>query len=154
MANKPAPAFLFGDSMLYRSKQSFHYLVEAFIISHDANHCICSMFWHDDVCTLCSSLFHVIHFLILKTPMHTHNTHSTWAVSPSQVIQVLYNGTQMSLTATLYYSTLWKKLMRHMHQTCVHKKKLSAHSWNLCIKKEHNYCHSLAYVLHCIYHAS
>jgi len=103
LANKSAPAFLSGDSMPRYSKLSFHSLFEAFIIiSHDISHCICSMLWHANVCMSCSSLFHGTHFLILEVPMHAHNTHCTWAVSPSQGIQALFTGKQMSLTATFF----------------------------------------------------
>jgi len=151
LAYKSAPAFLSGDSMPCCSKLSLHSLVEAFIIiSHDISHCICSMFWYADVCMSRSSLFHGTHFLILQAPMHEHNTHCTWAVSPLQGIQALFTGKQMSLTATFFHCTL------HILHTSSHTKQTVCSQLSPVYTKKsiELQCHSLAYDLCCIYHVS
>jgi hypothetical protein len=73
-------------------------------------------------------------FSIPLSPMHTQNGHCTLALSPSQGIQSLYNGKQMSLTAVFFHSTLQK---HYWGGTCtklvIIQKSPSAHSWALCI---------------------
>lgn len=80
-----------------------HFFVEAFIImSHVISHCICSMY---HILT-CSGRY-VMFFCTSCHPPSDYWWHQcihtcTWAISPSQRIQSLYTGKQMSTTATLF----------------------------------------------------
>lgn len=133
MANNTVPAFLFGDSITCHSKLSLHFLVEA-IICHKVSHCICNIhhvLTHSDVFFKYSSISHY-------PPSDTGSTNAYTALQLFLLHKEFSHCTvaNTSPTATYFHSTLQILSWRG---TCTKhifiQKRLSAHSWDLCIKK-------------------
>ena len=74
-----------------------------------------------------SSPFHVTHPPILLAPTHTHNSHCTSALFPSQTIQSLYTDKHIVGTPTLQFSFL-RPVLSQTAQQC----SLSLLSLSLC----------------------